>query len=152
MAGLLLGTVLLVVATRYVVAATARHAGPGAQPFPCKFRTAGELGRPRQTRWPLRRSRAAWVHDVLIVTRGTMFPRVTTLAVRMPEEALRQTCSQEVRGLGSHPLVILLRLDDGCLVEVAAAGSHRTQLVGPFMAAAIPGLPGGPREQPNLGR
>ena len=49
------------------------------------------------------------------------------------------------------PLVLLV-LAAAALVKVATARHHRNALVGPFLAAAIPGLPRGPRERPNLGR
>jgi hypothetical protein len=40
----------------------------------------------------------------------------------------------------------------GRQVEVAAPADARTRLVGPFFAAAIPGLPSGPRDRKNLER
>ncbi len=55
-------------------------------------------------------------------------------------------------GWGATSLCLVLRLDDGRLLEVAAAARDRTQLVGPFLAVAIPGLPVGPRERKHLGR
>jgi hypothetical protein len=154
MATSLVVTVLLIVAALHLAAARMSNSRPGGtgRVFLCKIRPAGRLDHPLKARWPLRRCRAAWAHDVLIVSRGLTFPRVTALAVRMPEETLRQTCAREVRGLGAHPLVIVLRLDNDRLIEIATRSSHRTDLVGPFMAAAIPGLPAGPKEQPNVGR
>lgn len=146
--------IVLMAAALHLIAARRANSRPGGagRAFLCKIRPAGRLDHPLTTRWPLRRCRAAWVHDVLIVSRGLTFPRVTAFAVRMPEETLRQTCSREVPGLGTHPLAIVLRLDNDRLVEIATRNSHRTELVGPFMAAAIPGLPAGPKEQPNVGR
>ena len=125
---------------------------PPAAAFACAVRPAGRLGSPHQGRWPRRRWRAVWAHAVLLLERGVLLPRVRALAVRMPEEGLRDTGSREVRRLGGAPVVVLLRLDDDSLVEVATAGAHRHDLVGPFLAAEIPGLPRGPRERPNLGR
>jgi hypothetical protein len=120
--------------------------------FPCRVRPAGRLGHQRPGCWPRERWRGAWVHDVLLLERGVLLRRITSLAVRMPEEPLRNASPGEVRGLGRDPVVVLLRLDDDNLVEVAAASEHRADLVGPFGAAAIPGLPHAPREHPNLGR
>lgn len=146
--------VILVVATAVAVAVRVGRARfcPPAAAFACAVRPAGRLGSPYQGRWPRRRWRAVWAHDVLLLERGVLLPRVRALAVRMPEEGLRDTASREVRRLGAAPVVVLLRLDDDSLVEVATAQVHRHDLVGPFLAAAIPGLPRGPREQPNLGR
>ena len=129
-----------------------RHFAHSADAFACKVRSPrGDAVVPRK-RWPVRRVRAIWVHDVLVVRRGLLVPRTTVLAVRLPDDVVREARQREVRGLGRRPLVIRLRLDDGLLVDVAAAGENRTLLVGPFLAAAVIGLPRGPSERPNLGR
>ncbi len=72
------------------------------------------------------------MHDVLLLERGVLLRRITSLSVRMPEEALRNAWPGEIRGLGRDPVVVLLRLDDDNLVEVAAPSEHRGDLVGPF--------------------
>src|SRR5690349_330239 len=138
--------VLLVLALCAVVALLANRSasagsGPSAVTFPCRLRPAGRLGHPRPGSWPGLRWHGTWVHDVLLLERGVLLRRITSLSVRMPEEALRSAWPGEIRGLGRDPVVVLLRLDDDSLVEVAAAGEHRTDLVGPFKAAAIPALP-----------
>jgi hypothetical protein len=119
--------------------------------FRCKIRAADGDGAVLQP-WPWRRYRAAWVHDVLLVRRGLLLVDLTALAVRAPQEPLRDTRPGEVHRLGSPVLALVVRLDDGTFVEVAAAAPDRIKLVGPFLAAAIPGLPQGPRERRNLGR
>jgi hypothetical protein len=53
----------------------------------------------------------------------------------------------EVGGLGPNPMAFPLRCDDDSLIEIAAAEEDRTLLAGPFLAAAIPGLPRAPRER-----
>ncbi|HEY6794352.1 MAG TPA: hypothetical protein VI248_06685 [Kineosporiaceae bacterium] len=111
----------------------ARRGGDQPATFACRLRPDG------QVRWR-RRCRAAWIHDVLLVTSGRVFPRTTALAVRMPEDVIRGTTRNEISQLGTHPHVIILRLDDGQLIELAAGESDRTCLAGPFLAAAIPGL------------
>src|SRR5215212_12249753 len=98
---------------------------PSGTTFPCRLRPAGRLGHQRPGSWPRRRWRGAWVHDVLLLERGLLLRRISSLSVRMPEEALRNAWPGEVRGLGRAPVVVLLRLDDDDLVEVAAAGEHR---------------------------
>lgn len=128
---------------------------PRATTFACRVRAVNRPGdhRPdhRPARWPRRRWRGAWAHDVLLLKRGALLPRVTALTVRMPEDALRDAWPRELRGLGHDPVVVLLRLDDDSLVEVGAAREHRADLVGPFMAAVIPGLPRGRPERPHPG-
>jgi hypothetical protein len=106
----------------------------GAQAFPCKLRPVPGAGRARP--WPRRRCRATWVHDVLLVRRGVLPARLQALAVRTPEDPPRDTTPTEVRGLGGGPVAVVLRLDDGTLLEVAAPWPSRTHLVGPFLAAA----------------
>ncbi len=137
-----------------LVAARTRRARfcPSATTFPCLVRFTERRRTPERGRWTRRRWRAAWAHDVLLLQHGRLLPRVTALPVRMPEEALRNAWRGEVTRLGPDPVVVLLRLEDDSLVEVAAEHAHRHDLVGPFLAAAIPGLPRGPREQRNLGR
>jgi hypothetical protein len=127
------------------------RSGPSGATFPCRVRPAGRLGHVLPGGWPRRRWRGTWVHDVLLLERGVLMRRITSLRVRIPEEALRDAWPGEVRGLGRDVVVVLLRLDDGSLVEVAATSEHRTHLVGPFGAAAIPGVPPTPGERPNLG-
>jgi hypothetical protein len=111
-----------------------RRSRPAPEVFRCKSRLNGE------TRWPRRKARAAWVHDVLIVRTGRFCPRITALPVRLPEDVIREARPAEIQGLGLHPAVITLRLDDEQLIDVATAERNRSLLVGPFCAAAIPGL------------
>lgn len=152
MAALVVLAVLVLASLSIVAAWTASFRFSSSAPsFRCKIRpiAPGDHG---DLRWPVRRCRASWVHDVLLVRQGVLLVRLTALPARVPDEALRDTRSREVGGLGDHPLALILRLDDGRLVEVAAGSADRTRLVGPFLAAAIPGLSRGPRERPNLGR
>jgi hypothetical protein len=139
-------TILLVPVLGFALLSTAGRFPTDAATFACKLRTAPLEGSLAQ-RWPRRRARAFWTHDVLLVRQGLVHVRVRVLAVRTPEEPLRVTQRGEVHRLGAAPLAVVLRLDDGSLVEVAARASARTQLVGPFFAAAIPGLSSGPRER-----
>ena len=119
--------------------------------FKCKTRWA-PVENAADIRWPASRCRATWCHDVLIVRRGLVKVQIRPLPVRTPAEPLRKLRRHEVRGLGREVLCLVVRLDDGSLLEVAAAAHDRTKLVGPFLAVAIPGLPVGPRERKYLGR
>lgn len=143
---------LTVVATLLSVRIGRARSCPWATGFACRVRVNAQLGDQRPNAWPRSRWRGAWTHDVLLLERGVLARRITALPVRMPEESLRDAHPGEVRRLGRHPVVVLLRLDDDSLVEIAAAHTHRADLVGPFLAAAIPGLPRGPREQRHPGR
>jgi hypothetical protein len=123
---------------------------PGA--FRCKFRAPGRPVAGFTPRWDRRRTNAAWVHDVLLAQRGLFWPRVVALPVRIPEDSIRHLPAEDVRGLGSAPQVLGLRLDDGQLVEVATASAAHSVVVGPFIAAAMTGLPTAPSERRRRGR
>jgi len=81
-----------------------RSAPPGTG-FPCRLRPAGRLGHQRPGSWPRRRWHGTWVHDVLLLERGVLLRRITSLSVRMPEEAMRNAWPGEVRGLGRDAVV-----------------------------------------------
>jgi hypothetical protein len=153
-AGVLLGAALVGLSIRRFART------PGA--FRCKVRAPGSVSyrlrsRPELPagfgpRWGHRRRRAVWVHDVLLVRHGLLGQHVVALPVRIPDEVIRPAPAEVVRGLGSRPQVLRLRLDEGPPVEVATASEARSLVVGPFMAAAIPGLPGAPADRPPRGR
>lgn len=132
--------VLVVIAQAHLQAfqwAKPQRSGSAPEVFRCKLRLDGE------PRWPRRKGCAAWVHDVLIVRTGHLYPRIAALAVRLPEDRIREASPTEISGLGRHPVVITVRLDDGQLIDIATTEQNRSLLVGPFCAAAIPGLRGG---------
>ena len=141
MAALLAMTFLLAVLALVVaVRGTATRFPDDVASFRCKLRPAPVPGLP-ETPWPRRRARGLWTHDVLLIREGRLRVRLRVLAVRTPEEPLRVLRYGEVGGvLGAGALAVVLRLDDGSLVEVAVRAADRTRLVGPFFAAAIPGL------------
>jgi hypothetical protein len=105
--------------------------------FPCQIWWLAGSAVGRGDRSGIRRAKAVWVHDVLLVQQGRLFPRLLALAVRLPEDSIRFAAHGEATRLGHTPLVLELRLDDGALVAVAAASRHRTLLAGPFLAAAM---------------
>ncbi len=117
--------------------------------FRCRVRvTKGQVPELNR-RWRRRtiRARARWVHDVLLVQYGLLRPATVALPARFPDRVWA-VCGWRVYGLGAAPLLLPVQLDDATVVEVAAAESDRTPLVGPFLAAAIPGLPKAQKERP----
>jgi hypothetical protein len=59
-----------------------------------------------------------------------------------------------VTQLGSHPIAIELEISDGSRIEVAARSAARLDLVGPYIGAALHGLPRAPaprRQTPGAG-
>lgn len=133
--------VLVPVVSKELLSAPLSSIGGPVEMFACKSRLCWH------TRWPRRRARAMWVHGVLIVQVGRVRPRTTALAVRLPEDVTREAREDEISGLGPHPVVITLRLDDDLLIDVASSEQDRSLLVGPFWAAAIPGLRSGQVER-----
>jgi hypothetical protein len=116
--------------------------------FGCKMRVPEPL-RPSLSKWPRTRCRAAWAHDVLLVQHGLLRTRLVALPATGPDRAIQPTYRTEVAGLGDVPVVLTLRLDDGRTIEVAARGADLLALAGPFLTAAIPGLPVAPPERPR---
>lgn len=149
-----LGTLMLLAVV--FAARTRRRSLPATAAFACKVRVSSPAGSDRRggkrLHWERRCATAVWVHDVLVLRRGLLLPRMEALPVRLPEDDIHDAKPHTVRGLGAFPVVISLRLDDGDIVEVASAAADRTLLAGPFLAAVIPGLGGARRERPNLGR
>jgi hypothetical protein len=121
-----------------------REAG---ETFACRVRVVAGSPPGWSGGWDRSRAHGVWVHDVLVLQRGRWFPRLITLAVRLPDDSIRAAGRAEFRRLGLSPVVIDLRLDDGALVRVAAGQWDRTLLAGPFLAAAIASLPPRPQER-----
>ena len=116
--------------------------------FRCRVRTPTGGRRRRWPRWPLRRTRARWVHDVFLLQSGRLGLSVLPLAARIaPGAVLRPVPEAEVRGLGPRPWALLLTTEDRVAVDVAVAETDRDLLVGPYLSAVLDGLPSAPREK-----
>jgi len=114
---------------------------PGA--FSCRVRR----GRSARLRW--HRTRARWLHDVLVLQSGPLRLWLTPLALQIaPRAVVHPVTDAAVRGLGERPWALLFRGDDGLSVEVAVAAKDRTTLVGPYLTAALKGLPSA-RQEPG---
>lgn len=115
--------------------------------FPCKVRALGAPSglwpRLRQD-WPRRRAWARWIGGSLVARQGLLRTRTVALTVRVADDGIRRVPAYEVRRCGRCPLAVELVLPDGSRVEVAAPGSARIALVGPFLAAAVQALPQAP--------
>ena len=115
--------------------------------FRCNVRVRDCGPRAVSRRWSRVSTWALWTHDVLMIHRGVLRPRVLVFPVRFPDGQMVQAIAEEIAGLGLDPLLFVLRCDDETLIEIAASGVDRTLLAGPFLAAAIPGLPRAPTER-----
>ena len=142
-----LGAVVLVGTTVVVLAVWGRiHYARELPSFRC--RVGPPSSRRSDARWCLRRTRAAWVDDVLLLRSGVLRLWLTPLAVGVAREVTVQALEPgEVRGLGRRPVALRFTAHDGCEVEVAAAHEDSGRLVGPFLTAALSGLPEAPRER-----
>ena len=129
------------VATLLARVSARRRFVQGPEAFRCRLRAPDGGVAGLRTGWRRASAHAQWVHDVLLVRRGPLGGRTLVLPVRRPAEQIRLATAGEVRELGPEPLVLGLTLDGGETVEVAVPVGARAQVVGPFLAAAIPGLP-----------
>jgi hypothetical protein len=112
--------------------------------FRCKVRVARGRVPGLGWRWPRGTAHARWSHDVLLVHRGHWCP--VTLA--LPARVIDVAPGWRIARLGRSTLLLSLQLDGGPIVEVVAAETDRTPLVGPFLAAAVPGPPQAQPERP----
>ena len=99
-------------------------------------------------RWQLRRRRARWVHDVLLLQSGLLGVTLVPLAARVaPGAGLRPVPATLVHRLGRRPVALLLATEDDGTVELAVRGADRDLLVGLYLVAAMHSRSDAPREQ-----
>src|SRR4051812_35738208 len=103
--------------------------------FRCRTRRPDPRGR-RGGRPSSRLGWARWAHGVLLVRSGHL-GRMDVLPVRFPEGAVTRISPETAKRLGPAPVVVLLRLDDGRLLELAAPAQAREMVAGPFLAACV---------------
>jgi hypothetical protein len=103
--------------------------------FPAKLRLAPAGASGAEASWPRASVHARWAHDVLLVHRGIARARYRALPVADVSGPPLPLGPDEVKGLGTSPVVFTLHLDDGSTAEVAARTEDRDALVGPYAAA-----------------
>jgi hypothetical protein len=111
--------------------------------FRCVVRVdRGEVGRlrarPRATR-----CRAQWVHDVLLLHRGTWWPQTQAIAVRTTRDSIRLALPTDHARCGATAVLLELCLDDGAHITVTAPADRAELLAGPFLAMAAGVTPSG---------
>jgi hypothetical protein len=128
---------------------------PGA--FRCRARLCAKrsvLWPGLRARWTSRRLWARWEHDELVVRRGRLRMRAARLPARVRGTGIYLLTCLDVTKLGSRPIAIELEISDGSWIEISARSSARLDLVGPYVGAALHGLPRAPaprRQIPGAG-
>lgn len=87
---------------------------------------------------------ARWSGDVLVIRRGPVLDRTLRLTARITSAGVYVVPPRDAKRCGEHPIAVRLRLRDGSLLEVTATEPERTELVGPYLAAALNDLPRAP--------
>jgi hypothetical protein len=129
----------------------------GSDAFRCRARLCAKRSVlwPRlRARWTSRRLWARWERDELVVRRGMLLMRTVRLPARVRGDGIYLLTCLDVTKLGSRPIAIELEISDGSWIELAAKSSARLGLVGPYVGAALHGLPRAPaprRQIPGAG-
>lgn len=119
--------------------------------FECRFRACGpapagwRLPRRRWSRWMW----ARWAGEMLVVRRGPVLDRTLRLAARIGAPGVFRPAGQAEQPPGFQQIVARLSVA-GRTVEITASGYMRTQLVGPYLAAAVTDLPKAPVRRREL--
>jgi hypothetical protein len=144
-AALLVGSAVLGTLAVLAVRARVRYAR-SALFFRCRLGPPPSRRRARRARWRLRRSWAGWVDDVLVVRSGAWRLWLTPLSVGVAGDVKLQALGPgEARGLGPRPVALQLTVRGAGELEIAVSAEDADLLVGPFLTAALSGLPGAPR-------
>jgi hypothetical protein len=114
--------------------------------FRCRIRNCGysSTGWPRLRRQWSRPMWASWTGDVLMVRRGPVLDRVLALRASVTANGIYRLPARDARRCGPHPVAVCLRLEDGSRIEVVTDEDARLDVVGPYLIAAIHGLPRAP--------
>lgn len=142
-----LGTVLVAVASILVVLlGLSLHSrirfARRPQAFRCRLSRGPGRRWGRRSRWRRSGTRAAWVNDVLLIQSGLLRLGVVALSARLGAAAkLRLLSPDDVPRLGRHPVGLTLLVDGDRPLEIAVAQQDRMLVVGPYLVAALPGLP-----------
>jgi hypothetical protein len=149
---LVLGTFLVVLVVGMVARRSRRRFQDSDAVFRCRLRVLGHrsaIWRSLGRHWS-RPMWARWDGDVLVVRRGPVLGRTIPLRTRPLVDGVRNLLFEAPRMCGSRPIGVVLRVGDGSWIEVAAATDDRMKVVGPYLAAAINGLPQAPASRRRI--
>ena len=112
--GVLLATCLFVLCWRAAWALVVRRRLVRADAvFRCVVRVDQGTGGPAGARPRATRCRAQWVHDVLLLHRGTWWPRTEALPVRTTGDTIRLATPADHARCGPNAVLLVLCLDGG---------------------------------------
>jgi hypothetical protein len=115
--------------------------------FACRLTLLGPSWTAR--RYPRRsplKTRAKWAGDVLLIQVGPLWARTLRIPVQLPlDTQIQDEARGSIHRLGAHPKSLVIRHEGSATLLIAVRSRDRTQLVGPFLAAAVAGLPQTPR-------
>ena len=90
--------------------------------FPIKIRPDPESS--EKSKWPRSVSYAQWVHDVAIVRNAPALILTIPYGIKGVEGMPQEANPEEVKGLGDHPTLVRVRLDDDSIIQVALSELH----------------------------
>jgi hypothetical protein len=138
----LLGAVLAGTLTALGLVARARARYADLPSFRCRVGRPPARRRRRRSRWRSRRTRAAWVDDVLLIRSGALGLWLTPVAASVVLDVeVRAVHPSEAPGLGPRPVVLTACRPVVGRLEIAAAAEDAGRLVGPYLAAMLSDLP-----------
>jgi hypothetical protein len=142
-ASFVLGAVLSTTVTLLVLGARVRRRCADLTFFRCRVGPPASGRRRGRARWCPRRTRAAWVDDVLVVRSGALRLWLVPVSLSAARDVrVRALPATEARGLGPNPVVLSFDRPAGPRFEIAAAAEYADRLVGPFLAAPLWLAPG----------
>ena len=113
---------------------------PGA--FRCRLGPSSR-GRLRRAAWRVRRTRAVWLHDVLLVQSGLLRLGVTPVAPELARETSVEALGpSEVRGLGAHAVALRLTAETAARSSSRPRGAIAPHSSGPSSPPPSPVCPG----------
>jgi hypothetical protein len=93
-------------------------------------------------RWSRLGTRAKWTGELLLIQIGPLWTGTLTVAARLPiTSSIREQGPAVVGRLGAHPQTLVVRDHGDNAVVLGVRQNDRMRLVGPFLAAAVTGLP-----------
>jgi hypothetical protein len=96
--------------------------------------------------WRFMRTRASWINDVLLIRGGLLGTRTLAIPAVLDKDArIEPEMRTMVRRLGRRPQSLWIEGSRSGPVKVAVREEDRAKLAGPFLVAAIAGLPAAPR-------